>query len=81
MCYELLGNGCRLYCYVYCLVVTQVICPRCDGKGRIVLTDCDKFKIEGVPIIVPCPECNQQGVAYCCEGITPDENHYHLNKK
>ncbi len=31
--------------------------------------------MEGVPIIVPCPDCNMQGFGYCCEGLnaTPED--------
>lgn len=32
-------------------------CPKCKGKGRIILTDTDRVKVEGFPIIVPCPDC------------------------
>lgn len=47
-------------------------CPRCGGKGRIVMTSTDKVTIEGFPMIIPCPECNQQGQTYCCGGSPSD---------
>lgn len=47
-----------------------MICPRCQGKGRVILTSNDKVRMEGVPIIVPCPDCNMSGFGRCCEGLS-----------
>lgn len=50
--------------YVSC---DEMICECCKGKGRIYMVSDANKTIEGMPLIMPCPECNQQGITYCCD--------------